>query len=132
MSAAALKDTDLPPVLDVEADTDGHIGTPEFYLKSMDDWIEMIEARFKRRPIIYTGPSFWRHVESPTKYGNHPLWIANYCVPRPDVPAPWQGYHFWQYAQNMSSAGFGRKAVDVDFFGGDGDQLKKLIDDSKL
>ena len=28
MSAAALKDTDLPPVLDVEADTDGHIGTP--------------------------------------------------------------------------------------------------------
>jgi hypothetical protein len=42
----------------------------------MDDWIEMIEACFKRRPIIYTGPWFWRHIGSPTKYEKHPLWIA--------------------------------------------------------
>jgi lysozyme len=131
-AASGLHENDLPPVLDVEADQNGHIATKDIYVAIMDEWIAVIEQHFKRRPIIYTGPSFWKQIGEPSQYASHPLWIANYCVPRPDVPQPWQGYHFWQYAQEVSFAEFNYKAVDLDFFGGNGAQLQELILSSKI
>ena len=36
---------------------------------------------------------------------NYPLWIANYRVPKPTIPAPWKSYIIWQYAEDANLPG---------------------------
>lgn len=130
-----LEDGDLPPVLDVEYDVDSRQNselTGEQYIAMMDEWIEIIEGRFHRRPILYTGPSFWNgYLHSPGKFSTLPLWIAQYNVEEPDIPQPWTSYTFWQYAENASVRGCD-KEVDRDHFAGNAADLTALIETSKL
>ncbi len=60
------------------------------------------------KPLIYTNPSFWRtnmgDTQSFAKAGYKLLWIANWDVPTPDVPAnDWAG-HGWTFWQNTDCA----------------------------
>jgi lysozyme len=130
----ALEETDLPPVLDVEYDQDSHQLSdllPGSYTTMMKDWINAIQLKFKRRPIIYTGPSFWReYLGSPSDFHDLPLWIADYNVAEPDVPEPWSAYTFWQHAKDQVIAG--KLSADLDRFAGDADKLRGLIEASKL
>ena len=116
-----LPQSGLPPVLDVEYDNGGLQGQkmkPAEYLVQMNAWISAIEARFKRRPLIYTNAPFWReYLDCPIDYGRFPLWIANYSDPTPDIPAPWASYTFWQYASGATLAGC-PKPIDLDCFAG--------------
>ena len=45
------------------------------------------------KPILYTSPAFLSNFGG---LGAYPLWVANYGVSCPDVPAAWKTYDFWQ------------------------------------
>ena len=54
------------------------------------------ERRPGHRMIVYTYPSF-ADAGNCAQLGRHPLWVANYAVPAPEVPPPWKQWTFWQY-----------------------------------
>jgi lysozyme len=93
---------DLLPVLDLEV-TNG-LSTAQMQTWAMT-WLERVRSKLGVRAMIYTSPNFWA-----TKMGNSTafaqagytvLWIANWGVSTPAVPAAnWSGngWTFWQYS----------------------------------
>ncbi len=65
-------------------------------------------------PFLYTSPAF---LTSFTGLGGYPLWVANYGVSCPDVPAAWTTYTFWQSTGTGTLAAL-TGAVDLDSFNG--------------
>jgi len=102
---AAFVDTDavhmvLPPALDVE-----WLGgrTPKQVLTYTRGFLDDLEKRIARVPMIYTGPSFWMNLGAEAKhpdFARYPLWIAHYGAAKPIVPAPWDRWTFWQDRAN--------------------------------
>jgi GH25 family lysozyme M1 (1,4-beta-N-acetylmuramidase) len=96
---------DLYPVLDIEASNGLSV---EALTTWVHDWLVEATARIGVKPLIYTNPSFWRtnmgDTQSFAKAGYKLLWIANWDVPTPDVPAnDWAG-HGWTFWQNTDCA----------------------------
>ncbi len=48
------------------------------------------------KPIIYTGPTFWNQ-NMDREFGDYPLWISEYGVETPHVPAGWNAWQLWQW-----------------------------------
>lgn len=132
LSASTLENGDLPPVLDVEDDPFGKISVDAAtYLAMMREWLGIVQTVFNRRPIIYTGPSFWNdYLGNPREFASFPLWIAQWNVTAPTVPAPWSTYAFWQYAGEQNVNGIAQP-VDLDTFNGSIEALQRLITDSR-
>jgi len=115
-----LDDGDLPPILDLE-----HAGgaKPDVLSQRVSDWIQTVETVTKRKPIIYTGPSFWSTHMGPRTdhfpYGEYPLWIAHYGVPKPSLPTDntWDKWTFWQFSGKGTHPAV-RGHVDLDRFNG--------------
>jgi GH25 family lysozyme M1 (1,4-beta-N-acetylmuramidase) len=109
-----LQDGDLPPVIDVES-TDGQ---PRSVVAArVSQWIEHVERALGVRPIVYTGPYFWRDNVAADALGDHPLWIAHYGTDCPLVPAPWSRFTFHQFTDAGRVAGVSGN-VDVNVFAG--------------
>lgn len=90
----------LPPALDVEV-LGGRSAVD--VLKYTRAFLNELEKRLGRTPVIYTGPGFWNSLGPEAKtpdWARYPLWIAHYGVSKPVVPAPWKDWTFWQYAAN--------------------------------
>jgi lysozyme len=120
----ALDATDLPPVLDMEKQ-DAMTGAQLSAM--MDAWSAKVSAATGRKPILYTSPAFWTGiVGSPASSTQHKLWIANYGVTCPDVPAPWTRWDFWQKSAKGSISGI-TGDVDLDVFNGDAAALSQFI-----
>lgn len=84
---------DLAPVIDIELI--GH-DTPPGLAARLRRFSERLEAYYGIRPIIYTAPNFWNtHFEG--GFSDHPLWIAEYDVDQPKIPAGWETWHLWQW-----------------------------------
>ena len=113
---------DLPPTIDWECNSTscGNGGTVSNaqLAQVAADFIAEIKARTGLPTMIYTSPGIWSGFGSPGQFGGDPLWVANWGVSCPDVPSPWSGWAFWQYADNGSVPGIGGK-VDLDQFNGD-------------
>jgi len=93
-------------------------------------WLQRVEERLGVKPMIYMSPSFWRDHMGDTQAfadaGFTLLWIANWFVPRPDVPANnWGGYGwtFWQYDDCLTVPGI-TGCVDGDLY--NGNTLKRV------
>lgn len=109
-----LRRGDLLPALDVE--------TP---FGSLDDrglrawirtWLRRVENELGAKPVIYTNNSSWQATGNVDSFAldGHPLWVANFDVPRPLVPAGnWGGlgWTIWQYTSSGSVDGI-RGPVD--------------------
>lgn len=65
------------------------------------------------RVLPYMSPSFAAAGHSAGMESWH-LWVADYGVPRPAVPAPWSSWAFWQR---------GDSPIDTDVFNGTHEQL---------
>jgi MYXO-CTERM domain-containing protein len=65
-------------------------------------------------PLLYTSPAFLSNFGG---LGAYPLWVANYGVSCPDVPAAWKTYTFWQSSGSGSFPPI-TGAVDLDTFNG--------------
>lgn len=99
---------DILPVLDMEA-SGGK--SPKRLIEWVNAFLRRVENRVDVKAIIYTSPSFWETAMSNTKRfarRGHPLWIANWEVQRPRVPAGnWagRGWTFWQWTDCRSVNG---------------------------
>jgi lysozyme len=122
-----LRGKDLLPVLDVETPFRG-LGEEELraWIRA---WVNRVDRKLGYKPIIYTNHSSWQATGDTTGFAleGHPLWVANFDVPKPLVPAAnWagKGWSIWQYTssghvrgvqgavdKNKLAAGFGRISV---------------------
>lgn len=120
VQTAQLQEGNILPVLDMEAA--GGLGRSR-----LEDWIAQWLNRVYHltgnRPMIYTSPSFWRtFLGDSRRFSSHgyKLWIANWEVASPDVPAGnWSGHGwtFWQWTDCGSVAGI-KGCVDKDRYAG--------------
>ncbi len=123
-SVGDLGGTDLRPALDME--------TPFADLSPFElrlwtrTWLRSVRRRLDVKPIIYTNVTSWNGLGHPTWFARHgyALWVANWDVPTPQVPAAnWagRGWRIWQHSSTGSVDGINGN-VDLDWlrFGWDG------------
>ncbi len=106
----ALRQGDLLPALDVETPFGG------LNRRSLRAWVHAWLKRVRRklgvRAIIYTNSSSWQATGDTRKFARrgHPLWVANWGVSSPSVPADnWngEGWTIWQYTSSGRVKGIG-------------------------
>jgi len=133
-----LSNGDLPPVLDLEPYPDAvraqweSIESVNERINKSKQWLEKVEAKLGKKPIIYTSASFWNELMNNTEdLVEYPLWVANYKpdykTSKPAVPANnWggKGYAFWQFTESDSVMGVSGR-VDRNIFKGN---LSKLLE----
>jgi lysozyme len=117
LAIAAIREGDLPPVLDVEA-TDGV--SDARLVRGVRAWLDEVERRTGVRPVVYTKPGF-RRAHLGSALDDYPLWIAEYGVDSPSHPR----WTFWQHSERGRVAGI-PKPVDLDRFNGSHAALREL------
>ncbi len=85
-------------VLDLE--TDGGLA-PAALAAWAHRFLDAVEARTGRTPILYTYVYFWQHaMANNTSFGAYPLWLARYADQAPAPVAGWSQWTFWQYSSS--------------------------------
>src|SRR5262249_33476261 len=75
--------------------------------------------RTGKKPIVYTGPFFFMStLGGPAGFSSYPVWIANYGVTCPSVPASWSSFTLWQYDDMGAVPGVAGNSIDHDIFNG--------------
>jgi len=122
VAVAGLTAGNLLPALDLEQTGGLAPAALQVWVRA---WLDEVTAKLGIRPMIYVSPSFWS-----SKVGNNTsialagyktLWIANWGVTSPTVPANnWSGngYTFWQYTDCGHVAGITTGCVDLDRYNG--------------
>jgi hypothetical protein len=107
----------LPPILDIEYDpyagSDGTPGGSWCYgltPAQMVAWISAFGTEIQRRtgqhPVIYTTAGWWNKCTGDsTAFIADPLWIANYGVSAPAMPAACKSWAYWQYTASATVQG---------------------------
>lgn len=124
---------ELPPVLDLETN-DGQ--TKEKVIARVRTWLDLVEAAFNKKPIIYSGQYFLQDYLSVAGGGpplwakDHPLWLAQYPTvyvdgSKPTLPRGWFNWTFWQYSDKGRVNGINAK-VDMNVFDGTLDDLYRF------
>lgn len=111
----------LLPVLDWEATNDNN---PKRQIIEAKAFLDVVEKEYGKKPIIYTGPSFFQSLKAPEYFAEYPLWVAHYKVKTPWVPKPFTKYLIHQYSETASVPGISG--------GCDINTLHGVIDDLKL
>lgn len=98
-----LEGRDLRPVLDVETPFDD-LASEELRMW-VRNWLTKVEKELGSKPIIYTNFSSWAATGDTTAFARrgHPLWVANFDVEKPKVPAlDWNGlgWSVWQFTNS--------------------------------
>jgi lysozyme len=120
LGVLTMDDLAMPPALDVEV-TDGlDRGALQ---QSIRTWLEHVAAALDRTPIVYTDPSFWEESVA-ADFSAYPLWLACY-VDRPEVPATWRAWTFWQHTDTGTVTGIAGQ-VDLDYCALSYDDLRRM------
>lgn len=116
----SIKETDLAPILDLEAG--GLVGIIDTvkYQQNVLIWLKAIEEYYGKTPIVYTNPNFANMYLNFEAIGEYPLWIAQYGVDEPQLPKAWRNkaWVFWQNKQTGTLHGAHGEALDHDEFNG--------------
>ena len=122
VAVAGLTAGNLLPALDLEQTGGLSVPALQVWVRS---WLDEVTAQLGIAPMIYVSPSFWMtsmgNDTSIPQAGYKVLWIANWAVSSPTVPAAnWSGYGwtFWQYTNCGTVAGITTGCVDLDWFNG--------------
>jgi GH25 family lysozyme M1 (1,4-beta-N-acetylmuramidase)/LysM repeat protein len=126
---------ELPPVLDLET-VDGQ--SREKIIARAKTWLDLVEAAFNRKPMIYSGQYFLQDHFSEAGGGppawakEYPLWLAQYPSSyvegsQPYLPRGWFKWTFWQYSEKGRVNGINAK-VDLNVFNGFLEELYKFAD----
>ena len=104
----------LPPVYDVEPlnETQAKLfpGQSRYIVTRMKRWLETVEKKTGRQPIIYTSRRVWDELlKSPQGFDGYPLWVANYGLKltEPKLPSIWNRHAFWQFHDDWTIGGNG-------------------------
>lgn len=124
-----LLNLDLPPVVDVELAENQHADTIVTRLRT---FLELIEKKLGRKPIIYSFPHFADRYLNDPRLGSYPLWIADYGADNAYLPPAWKDstWHFWQYSDTGKEKGI-IGDVDLNYFNGNLEGLVAFIEKSK-
>ncbi|MCC7074846.1 MAG: hypothetical protein IT383_26285 [Deltaproteobacteria bacterium] len=117
-----LEPGDLPPVIDVES-KDGQSAST--IRRKVGQWLDHVEAALGVRPIVYTGPYFWRDQVGGADFDDHALWIAHYGTSCPYVPPTWTSWTFHQHSSSGRVRGVSGN-VDMNLFNGTMNELLAL------
>lgn len=73
--------------------------------------VTRIHTRTGYFPTIYGSPGILSPVTTihPEVFGRCPLWVANYGVSRPTVPAPWTSWAAWQWTETYKDPAVGTR-----------------------
>jgi lysozyme len=118
-AVGSLQSGELIPVLDVETPFSGMTATS---LRTwIRVWVKRVSNRLGRKPMIYTNASSWGATGNTLEFAKakYPLWVAEWGVSKPSVPASnWagHGYSAWQYSSSGSVPGISGN-VDQDRLG---------------
>lgn len=113
---------DLAPVVDIELI--GH-GTRPGLADRLKTYLDLIEAHYGVKPIIYTSPAFWdAHLTD--AFGAYPLWVAEYEVDAPRLPQGWTDWHLWQWQGDAEVDGV-EKTADLNRGNPSGVDLSVLL-----
>ena len=124
---------ELPPVVDYESRT----GVPDRVtaVSRLEQFVSEFERITGRQLMVYTSPSFWREFGSTAAHwAARPLWIANYQVSKPTVPAPWANWDFWQYTDKGDGLAYGAesKNIDMNWYNGSLEEMLERFDVASL
>ena len=114
-----LQKGDLPPVLDIEKLPKSQ--SVARLKKGLRRWLELIEAHYNVKPIIYSGERYYADFLR-KEFSDYPLWIANYNFWRNTLASDWE---FWQFTEKAKIAGIPGN-VDLNIFKGDKNELMEL------
>jgi lysozyme len=109
----------LPPVIDVEwtrSRSCPRHPSRAAVLKKMSTFMNMLEAHYGQRPIIYTAPDFYED-NLQGAFPQHPFWLRA-VAEHPSKVYPGRRWVFWQYSGTGLSKGVGEK-IDLNVFNGD-------------
>lgn len=101
--------------------------TPAELIGWIHDFADEYRARTGREVVIQTTADWWNScTDSATEFGaGHPLWVAQYGLGDPMLPAGWSYYTFWQYASTSSLPGVSG-VVTGSLFKGSSQQLAEF------
>lgn len=120
INTVELEPGDLPPVLDIEQLN----GTSAAELrKEAKEWLEVTEAYYHVKPIIYTNVDFYNR-NLGREFDGYPLWVAHYY--QPEQPRIGRGWVFWQHSDEGRVNGILSK-VDFNVFNGDSLAFRSLL-----
>ena len=138
IAGQTLHQNDLPPVVDIEMYPDfmkhewKSISREERF-KRIQLWLQTVEAATGRVPVIYTEYYTWYELlDNTERFTRYPLWVANYKVEQPKVPANnWggKGWWMWQTTDRGIVPGIREEApcVDLNIFAGSSDDLSNWL-----
>jgi lysozyme len=115
----SLQPGELVPVLDAESPFTGM--TASTLRTWIRVWVKRVAKRLGRKPMIYTNATSWSATGNTLEFARakYPLWVAQWSVSRPTVPASnWggHGYSVWQFTSSGTVPGISGK-VDMDRLG---------------
>ena len=144
---------ELPPVLDIEDPTATDAAS---YTKGARFWLEQVEKKLNRHPIIYTAAWYWNPLTLSLAWAaDYPLWVASYPFSEgaptraqlmalinntankppkaryPLMPSTWKTWTLWQYAEHGTVDGNFKLSgalagTDFDVFNGPVEDLLQL------
>ncbi|REG85438.1 glycoside hydrolase family 25 protein [Algoriphagus antarcticus] len=89
-----LRPGDFRPILDIERHST--IQSQDRLRDGIQNWLNLVEAHYGVKPIIYTGDSFNKDVLVGHGFEDYPLWIANYNPVREPKSDYWV---IWQFSE---------------------------------
>jgi len=123
LSVVQLEHGDLPCVVDVEW-ADGLKVLGQHGADAALQMLKILEAKTGVVPMLYTAASFFTGMNNMGDFSRYPLWVANYGVTCPTIPAAWSNWTMWQYTDHEAVPGIGK--IDASLFNGSMADLVKL------
>jgi lysozyme len=112
---------DLPPALDVEISNGQSAGE---IVQGVQEWLSAVQQALGVTPLLYTDRTFWNTLGA-KGFGDYPLWVAEYGVTLPVLPAGWTSWAFWQFSEAGTVPGV-TGSTDLDLFQGSLEDLRTL------
>ncbi len=110
----------LPPVIDVEWNNDSKTcrtrPSRETVIKKMTVFMDLVEAHYGQKPIIYTAPDFYDD-NLKGAFKTHSFWLRSVAA-HPAKVYPGRGWDFWQYSGTGLAHGVSSQ-IDLNVFNGD-------------
>ncbi|SHF53997.1 lysozyme [Bacteroides luti] len=125
INTVKLDSADLPPVLDVEKKG---IRSKESLVKAIKLWLDIVEAHYGVKPILYTSYKFKTSYLNDSIFNSYPYWIAHYYVDSVEYKGKWR---FWQHTDVGTVPGV-EESVDLNIFNGTIEELKAMTIKRKI
>lgn len=109
-STVKIEAGDLPPILDIE--DLGH-SSPKIIREGVLNWLQLAEARYGMKPILYTNRKFY-HNHLRGHVSGYPLWIASYSGKHKLFGIDWT---FHQFTEHVRVKGISTHVDGNDFHG---------------